>query len=214
VFPFAQFAVAQGTTIKPPERHWRSRATTLCPHPTRPLQERMRPSRRGSAASRCGKVVMHNEAPHVRARAHQQRLGYIEQRSTTSCTVVVITSKHTRGVVAHKGSSVRPEPPIGAGSRVVMSRIFGPVAFGALLALSACTNPYDPVQRTVGGAAIGAGAGAALGGAIGGWHGAGIGALAGGAIGAVTGAVTTPHPPPPRAAWYAPPPSYYPAPSY
>jgi hypothetical protein len=96
-----------------------------------------------------------------------------------------------------------------------MSRLAWPVAAAcvALSALSACSNPYDPVQRTVGGAAIGAGAGAAIGGAVGGWHGAGIGALAGGALGAVTGAVTTPHPPPP--AYYAPPPrpTYYP-PSY
>ena len=92
-----------------------------------------------------------------------------------------------------------------------MSRLAWPAAAacGALLALSACSNPYDPVQRTVGGAAIGAGAGAALGGAVGGWHGAGIGALAGGAVGAVTGAVTTPHPPPP--AHYSPP---HPAASY
>jgi hypothetical protein len=79
-----------------------------------------------------------------------------------------------------------------------MSRITWPAAaaFAALTALSACRNPYDPVHRTVGGAAIGAGAGAALGGAISGWHGAGIGALASGAVGAVTGAVTTPRPPP------------------
>ena len=64
------------------------------------------------------------------------------------------------------------------------------------LALSACSNPYDPGQRALGGAAIGAGAGAASGGLAGGWPGAAIGALAGGALGAVTGAVTTPHPPP------------------
>ena len=67
---------------------------------------------------------------------------------------------------------------------------------GIALALSACSNPYDPGQRALGGAAIGAGAGAAIGGLAGGWHGAAIGALAGGALGAVTGAVTTPHPPP------------------
>ena len=67
---------------------------------------------------------------------------------------------------------------------------------GIALALSACSDPYDPGQRALGGAAIGAGAGAAIGGLAGGWHGAAIGALAGGALGAVTGAVTTPHPPP------------------
>ncbi len=79
-------------------------------------------------------------------------------------------------------------------------------AFGLLLALSACTNPYDPGQRALGGGAIGAGAGAAIGGLAGGWHGAAIGALAGGAVGAVTGAVTTPRPPQP--AYYSPAPAY------
>jgi hypothetical protein len=78
------------------------------------------------------------------------------------------------------------------------------VAFGVVLALSACSDPYDPGQRALGGGAIGAGAGAAIGGLAGGWHGAAVGALAGGAIGAVGGAVTTPRPPPP--AYYSPPP--------
>jgi hypothetical protein len=76
-----------------------------------------------------------------------------------------------------------------------MPRITWPaaVAVVVLLALSACTNPYDPGQRALGGAGIGAGAGALIGGLAGGWHAAGIGALAGGAAGAFTGAVTTPH---------------------
>ncbi len=52
-------------------------------------------------------------------------------------------------------------------------------AFGVVMALSACTNPYDPGQRALGGGAIGAGAGAAIGGLAGGWHGAAIGAVAG-----------------------------------
>src|SRR5262252_8184012 len=78
---------------------------------------------------------------------------------------------------------------------------------GVLLVLSACTDPYDPGQRALGGGAIGAGAGAAIGGLAGGWHGAGVGALAGGAVGAVTGAVTTPRPPPP--AYYSPPRTVY-----
>lgn len=60
------------------------------------------------------------------------------------------------------------------------------------LGLSACTNPYDPGQRAVGGGLIGAGAGAALGAIAGGGRGAAIGALAGGALGAAGGAVTTP----------------------
>lgn len=98
-----------------------------------------------------------------------------------------------------------------------MSRILWLPALVALLALAACTDPYDPAQRALGGGAIGAGAGAAIGGLAGGWYGAGIGALAGGAVGAVTGAVTTPRPPAPayysapRAASY--PPSYA-TPSY
>ena len=87
-----------------------------------------------------------------------------------------------------------------------MVRRFGLIAAlcTALLALSACSDPYDPGQRALGGAGIGAGAGALIGGLAGGWHGAAIGALAGGAVGAVTGAVTTPRPP--QAAYYAPPP--------
>lgn len=65
-------------------------------------------------------------------------------------------------------------------------------------ALAACTNPYDPGQRALGGAAIGAGGGALIGGALGGGRGALTGALIGGAAGAVTGVVTTPQPPPYR----------------
>src|SRR5436190_15892736 len=37
------------------------------------------------------------------------------------------------------------------------------VVVGLALSLSACTNPYDPVQRTIGGGLIGAGSGAAIG---------------------------------------------------
>ena len=65
------------------------------------------------------------------------------------------------------------------------------------LGVSACTNPYDPGQRAVGGGLLGAGAGAALGGIAGGGRGAAIGALAGGALGAAGGAVTTPSAPQP-----------------
>ena len=79
-------------------------------------------------------------------------------------------------------------------------------AAGALLALAACTNPYDPTQRAVGGGLLGAGTGAAIGGLAGGGRGAAAGALIGGAVGAVGGAVTTPRPPPPS---YAPPPPTY-----
>jgi len=73
----------------------------------------------------------------------------------------------------------------------------GGIALVLALGLSACTNPYDPGQRAVGGGLIGAGAGAAIGAAAGGGTGAAIGAASGGALGAITGAVTTPPPPPP-----------------
>jgi hypothetical protein len=56
----------------------------------------------------------------------------------------------------------------------------------------ACTNPYDPAQRAVGGGLIGAAGGAAIGGLAGGGTGAAIGAGLGAAAGAVTGAATTP----------------------
>ena len=69
------------------------------------------------------------------------------------------------------------------------------IAIGLILGLSACTNPYDPVQRFVGGGLIGAGSGAAIGAAAGGGHGAAFGAAVGGAVGAVTGLITTPPPP-------------------
>ena len=52
----------------------------------------------------------------------------------------------------------------------------GALSAGLILALAACTNPYDPGQRAVGGGLLGAGAGAAIGGAVGGGHGAAIGA--------------------------------------
>src|SRR5713101_5046593 len=71
----------------------------------------------------------------------------------------------------------------------------GMVATGLFLGLSACTNPYDPVQRTIGGGLIGAGSGAAIGAAAAGGHGAALGAAVGGAVGAVTGLLTTPPPP-------------------
>ena len=69
------------------------------------------------------------------------------------------------------------------------------VVVGLALSLSACTNPYDPVQRTIGGGLIGAGGGAAIGAAAGGGHGAALGAAVGGAVGAVGGLITTPAPP-------------------
>ena len=77
-------------------------------------------------------------------------------------------------------------------------------ALGIVLAVSACTDPYEPGQRAIGGGLLGAGAGAAIGGLAGGGRGAAAGALVGGAVGAVGGAATTPRPPQP--AYYAPPP--------
>lgn len=77
------------------------------------------------------------------------------------------------------------------------------LAVVAGLGLTACTNPYDPGQRAVGGGLLGAAGGAAIGGIAGGGRGAAIGALAGGALGAVGGAVTTPTPPP-QQQYYAP----------
>ena len=74
----------------------------------------------------------------------------------------------------------------------------------ATLSLGACTDPYDPGQRAVGGGLLGAGAGAAIGGVAGGGRGAGIGALVGGAAGALGGAATTPSRP-----QYEAPPAYY-----
>jgi hypothetical protein len=71
----------------------------------------------------------------------------------------------------------------------------GGIALALALSLAACTNPYDPGQRAVGGGLIGAGAGAAIGAAAGGGTGAAIGAASGGVLGAITGAATTPPPP-------------------
>ena len=61
-----------------------------------------------------------------------------------------------------------------------------------ILGLSACTDPYSPGQRAVGGGLIGAGTGAAVGGLAGGGRGAATGALIGGGVGAAGGALTTP----------------------
>jgi hypothetical protein len=101
-----------------------------------------------------------------------------------------------------------------------MRRLITPAALGlgALLSLTACTDPYDPGQRAAGGALLGAGTGAAIGGLAGGGRGAATGALVGGAVGAATGVATTPQPPPPRGYYrdpgYYPEPGYYPQPGY
>lgn len=81
-----------------------------------------------------------------------------------------------------------------------MKRLVAPcaLAIGIALAVTACSDPYDPGQRAVGGGVLGAGAGAAIGGLAGGGRGALAGGLIGGAAGAVGGAATTPQAPPPR----------------
>jgi uncharacterized protein YcfJ len=70
-----------------------------------------------------------------------------------------------------------------------MKRLIG---VAMLLALTAC-NTNSQAQRTVGGAAIGAGTGALIGAAANGGRGAAVGALAGGAAGALIGRATTPN---------------------
>jgi hypothetical protein len=68
-------------------------------------------------------------------------------------------------------------------------------ALGLALGLGACTDPYDPGQRAVGGALIGGAGGAGIGALAGGGKGALIGGLVGSAAGAGTGYITTPQRP-------------------
>ena len=68
---------------------------------------------------------------------------------------------------------------------------------GLALTAAACSNPYDPTQRAIGGGLIGAGGGAAVGGLAGGGSGAALGAVVGGLGGAAVGAATTPQAPAP-----------------
>ncbi len=92
-----------------------------------------------------------------------------------------------------------------------MKKIALSLALISGLGLSACTDPYDPGQRALGGAGIGALGGAALGGALGGGRGAAIGALGGAGVGAATGAVSTPSRPyyPQQQPYYQPRPYGY-----
>lgn len=66
---------------------------------------------------------------------------------------------------------------------------------GGALCLGACTDPYSPGQRAVGGGLLGGAGGAAIGGLAGGGKGALIGGLGGAALGAGAGAATTPQRP-------------------
>jgi hypothetical protein len=60
-----------------------------------------------------------------------------------------------------------------------MTRITGYLIAALTLALSACTNPYDPAQNALGDGLLGAGTGAAIGAAAGGGPGAALGAAIG-----------------------------------
>jgi len=84
----------------------------------------------------------------------------------------------------------------GAEKELAMKKLIYSCAFavGLAMGLSACTDPYDPGQRAIGGGLFGAGTGAAIGGIAGGGRGAATGALIGGALGAAGGAATTPSP--------------------
>src|SRR3954469_21957760 len=77
-----------------------------------------------------------------------------------------------------------------------MTRIVPCVIAALMLGLSACANPYDPVERGFGGGFWGAASGAAIGAAAGGGPGAALGAAIGGATGVVAGVASTPPPPP------------------
>lgn len=72
-----------------------------------------------------------------------------------------------------------------------MKKLLGLVVVAGL-GVSGCADPYDPGQRALGGAGIGAAGGALIGGALGGGRGAVTGAVLGGAGGALTGAATAP----------------------
>ena len=93
-----------------------------------------------------------------------------------------------------------------------MTRIAPCVIAALALGLAACTNPYDPVQRGLGGGLLGAASGAAIGGAAGGGPGAALGAAIGGATGIFGGIATTP--PPPPGTYYGYPAYGYPAYGY
>ena len=86
--------------------------------------------------------------------------------------------------------------PVDGLSEMIMTRIAPCVIAALALGLAACTNPYDPVQRGLGGGLLGAASGAAIGGAAGGGPGAALGAAIGGATGIFGGVATTPPPPP------------------
>ncbi len=75
------------------------------------------------------------------------------------------------------------------------TKMLAVAALGLSLGLGACTDPYSPGQRAVGGGVIGGLGGAGVGALAGGGKGALIGGLAGSAVGAGVGAATTPQRP-------------------
>jgi len=68
------------------------------------------------------------------------------------------------------------------------------LVIASIALLAACSNPYDPGQRALGGGLLGGAGGAAIGGIAGGGKGALIGGGVGAAGGALAGAATTPEP--------------------
>ena len=87
--------------------------------------------------------------------------------STCRLTYRLLSNAGRLERVVWQGSKAKRRSP-------VMKRIVtqSAIALGIVLALSACTDPYDPGQRALGGGLIGAGAGAAIGGLAGGGQGA------------------------------------------
>ena len=73
-----------------------------------------------------------------------------------------------------------------------MKRLFIPTMLAIGVTLAACSTDSQS-DRTIGGAALGAGSGAAIGAIAGGGRGAAIGAIAGGVGGALIGRATTPN---------------------
>ena len=73
-----------------------------------------------------------------------------------------------------------------------MKRLLIPILVAASTALAACSTDSQS-DRTIGGAAIGAGSGAAIGAIAGGGRGAAVGAIAGGVVGALVGRASTPN---------------------
>ena len=109
-------------------------------------------------------------------------------------------SRLARGFVKRKDAKIWRPVVVQLDRRLGRERIvtrLAPYLIAALaLGLSACSNPYDPVQRGLGGGVLGAASGAAIGAAAGGGPGAALGAAIVGATGIFGGVATTPPPPP------------------